>query len=93
METTDQRPERRAHLPGGILISTEGDLLISHAATHLHISVFDNKNRRNFDGQKYSETVSLDTESYRSEVICGRDAPQFKSLHNGRHQLTEFGAG
>jgi len=55
------------------------------------ISVFNNKTRFLNNIETTSEIVSIDPESYNSEVVYGGGSPRFRSLFNGRHQLTDFG--
>jgi hypothetical protein len=41
-------------------------------------------------GEKFSEIVSIDPITYESEVVYSGEKNRFKSMYNGRHQLTKY---
>jgi len=55
------------------------------------ISIFNNKTRHLGYGEGYSEIVTIDPRTFESEVVYRGDKPVFRSIFNGRHELTEFG--
>ena len=40
--------------------------------------------------KRFSEIVSIDPKTYKSEVIYSGEKEYFRSRHNGRHQLTGY---
>jgi len=55
------------------------------------ITIFNNLLRDMIHGKEFSEIVSIDPKTYKSEIIFSGEKIQFKSGYNGRHQLTEYG--
>jgi len=54
------------------------------------ISIFNNQTRHRMHGEKFSEIVSIDPKTYESEVTYSGEKVNFKSMYNGRHQLTKY---